>query len=292
MDHSEQQHAQKSEPSLAPADRLAPAPDADLPVWLSKPPAPESSGQRWGRRIKFLGIAIATVAIAGGATKIGLDLYESNTSMAVVADTTQSESASGAAKPAPQQQAAAPIVEKPGSALPPLVLVPPDPAHKKDGASATAPATATGPGTAPATVTAAPGAVMTPAVTPPAASAKPEVVPAPEAKVALVPPVPNKAEKTPAVSAKPVKVAAPAAKAVEPGAKPKLAAAKKPVLAPKHANGVVLAKAKPVKGTMLQPPRERGVDPAFQPPMREAVDRRCHAGELARECAERAERSR
>jgi hypothetical protein len=287
LDHSEPQ-AHKNEPSLDPAAAFSTAPPpgavqprapdtGEMPAWLSQTPVVETAGQRWGRRIKFLGIALATVAIAGGATKIGLDLAESNDTPPVVAGGAQPEVGVQSAPPA--QPA---VLEPRGSALPPLVMAPPDPSHKKDTA---APAATLAAGQVPVPVPAPVPVPVAPVKAVTAEPAPPKVVTAPAPLVA------KKLENAPQAAIKPAKVAAPAPKAVASATpavakpKPKLVAVKKP-LPPKHLASAP-AKPRPIKGTMLPPPRERGLDPAFQPPMREAVDRRCRAGELARECAER-----
>lgn len=247
MDHSEHPHAHKHEPTLAPQANVQPAIDAgEMPAWLSNQSAAPTAGQRWGRRVIFLGIALVTIAVAAGATMLALDLYESNSPMEVVA--------ANASAPAP----APPLLEKRVSSLPPLVMLPQEavPAHKKE---------------------------ETAAVAHPQAVAE---TPKPAAPSAPAPVTAKKVEKP----AAPAVVAAKPAKKVVP--KPTIAAvAKKAAIIAKRVATPAVAKvqprARPIKGTMLQPPRERGLDPAFQEPPRQAVDRRCRPGELARECEER-----
>ena len=278
MDQSEQQHASKNEPSLDAGDAFSTAPAAaaatlaaqpvleagDLPAWLAKPPAPPTAGERWKRRAIFLGVSILSVAVAGGATLLGLEWYESRASMEVVASQSQAEMAARQAA-APAADNTLPFVEKRTATVPPLVLVPPDAAAKK----AAAPATPAAPAQdgQPALVTEVKEA--------PQAALKP-VVAAPVAAAVKAP-------------AKPT----PPAAGARLDAKPKLAAAvKKPVPAAKRPLKPAVAKArpaKPVRGTMLQPPRDRfDNDGDYQrPARREAIDRRCRPGELARECEAR-----
>ena len=114
--------------------------------------------------------------------------------------------------------------------------------------------------------------------------------------------VARKADKpvTPAVAvnqdAAPVKLAAqpakklPLASKAKPKPSPEVLAKKAAILAKRIATPVepkAHIRPKPVKGIMLQPPQDRGLDPAFQDPPRQAIDRRCRAGELARECEAR-----
>ncbi|WP_426106991.1 hypothetical protein [Massilia sp. TSP1-1-2] len=266
MDHSEHPHAHKHEPTLAPQANVQPAIDAgEMPAWLSNQSAAPTAGQRWGRRVIFLGIALVTIAVAAGATMLALDLYESNSSMEVVA--------ANASAPAP----APPLLEKRVSSLPPLVMLPQEavPAHKKEETAAVA----------------HPQAV---AETPkPAAPSAPAPV---TAKKVEKPAAPSVHAPAPVVAKKVEKPAAPAVVAAKPAKKvvpkPTIAAvAKKAAIIAKRVATPAVAKvqprARPIKGTMLQPPRERGLDPAFQEPPRQAVDRRCRPGELARECEER-----
>ena len=232
----------------------------------------------------FLGAALLTVAVAAGATMLALDLYESNSSMEVVAAGSQAQVA-GVAPPAANGDL--PFIEKRASNLPPLVLLPHDPnvVNKK-----AAPVLAA-PDGAPAQA-----AVEAPQPAPPLA---PDVTISPEQGVVAPPVVAKKPEK-PALTVvavrperspvKPIKVAAQPPKKLT--AKPTPAViAKKAAAQAKRIATPVLAKAppraRPIKGTMLQPPRERGLDPAFQDPPRQAIDRRCRPGELARECEAR-----
>ena len=245
-----------------------------MPAWLSNPPAAPTAGQRWGRRLMFLGAALLTVAVAGGATMLGLDLYESNSSMDVVAANSKPQVAASAD--------ALPFVEKRTTNLPPMVLLPQDAnAASKKAAAAT-------PAVPPEVV-----AQLAPA------APVPEIAPKIEKAVVTPPLAAKKVEKPilPVVAAKkdvikPVKLAPPPPKKVALAPKPTPAmVAKKAALQAKRIANPVLAKAqpraKPVKGTMLQPPRERGRDPAFEDPPRQAADRRCRPGELARECEAR-----
>ena len=314
MDHSEQQHAQKNEPSLQagePSGTVVPPPVTDaeeMPAWLNTSVAAPTAAQRWGRRFAFLGIALLTIGLAGGATMLGLELYDSHHSMEVVSASSKGDiagqagisTAAPASAPAqaPVVAEALPVLEKRNADLPPLVMLPIDPhaAPKKDAAAAGVPTTA------PAAAVAA-AEVKTPAAAPASvAEVKAPVVPKVAAAPALVtaaPPltttkleranVPAPVDKPAKVATQPVRAAVGNARAV---AKPKLAAAvKKPATAVKRAGAPLASRAqprnRPVKGTMLQPPRDRGLDPAFQEPPRQAIDRRCHAGELARECEAR-----
>ena len=262
-----------------------------MPAWLSQPHTSETAGQRWGRRVVFVGVALLTVALAGGATMLGLSLYETHGSMEVVAGSSQAELAARAAKPGPQGQPdGLPYVERRSPSLPPLVLLPPDPTQKKDAATA-----AVAPGTpnvakqadtvVPAPAPAAPAKVTAPA---PVVATKVEKPVAPFAAIKKPAPV-VAAAKRPAIAAQPPKPA-PAAiaskSAAKPVAKAKLASAKKPNPV-KRTAATTLARAKPVEGRMLPPPRERDAEPVAQDPPRRAVDRRCLPGELARECAAR-----
>lgn len=296
MDHSDHQHAQKNEPSLDPAKA------DELPAWLNKPAEP-TAGQRWGRRVLFLGASLLTVAVAAGATMLALDLYESTSSMEVVAASSQAEVARATA---PATSDALPFVDKRTSSLPPLVLLPQDPnaAKKKEAATAAAAAAA-----AAAATTAAGTTAVAPAVTAPperaAAAPKPalQATPEPEKAVVAPPLVARKLEKpVPAVVAvrkdpapavatvKPVKVAVKPPKKIAAKPTPQ-AIAKKAAAQAKRIATPALAKAQPrvtpIKGKMLPPPRERGLDPVFQDPPRQAIDRRCRPGELARECEAR-----
>lgn len=292
MDHSEPHKAQKSEPSLEPtADAFsaapplaaAPQPDmeaGDLPAWLSNPPAAPGAGERWGRRFLFLGGALLTVGVAAGGTMLALDLYESHSSMAVVAQNA----------PAAAPADTLPFIEKRPVNVPPLVLLPPDPAQQKAAATAAAAAAA-----AAAVVPAAATAAAAPPVPAPPVPAHPaKLVAQHEKPIAPVPAAPPMVAKKGVKSevVKSVKVAAQAVKKSPPAAKPKLVvAAKKPVAA-KRPGSAHLAKAqprvRPVKGTMLPPSRDRSSDRAeAEPAPRAAIDRRCRPGELARECAAR-----
>lgn len=292
MDHTDQQHARKNEPSLDPSDAFSTAPVAaaapqqppvpqagDMPAWLANQSAPSSAAQRWGRRLMFLGAAVLAVALAGGATMLGLDLYESNASMEVVASSSQGSPV----QPAPS--GTLPYVEKRPSSVPPLVLLPPDANAKKDAAAPVAAEAAVK--EAVAVDAAVPESAPTEAkVTAPAVSAVNKT------PVAAVPAKP--------VVAAPVKPAATApvqspanAIAAKPVSRPKPAAAKKTATVAKRPAKPVLARAKParpIKGTMLQPPRDRSDERARdddRPAPRQAIDRRCRPGELARECEAR-----
>jgi hypothetical protein len=304
LDQSEQQHARKNEPSLEPGDAFSTAAPAgaaplsaqpvleagDMPAWLAKPPAPPTAAQRWKRRAIFLAVSILTVAVAGGATLLGLELYESNASMEVVATQSQAEMAARQAAPAPPvSESTLPFVEKRTANVPPLVLLPQDAAAKKDAAAAAAVAPVQD--GQPALVTEVKEA--TPAAAAPVVAAPVAAVVKAPAPVTAPAKAPVKAP-APVVAAKPAsapsdRIAGPA----KPDAKPKLAAAvKKPVPAAKRPVKPVVAKArpaKPVRGTMLQPPRDRfDNDSGYErPARREAIDRRCRPGELARECEAR-----
>jgi hypothetical protein len=256
LDHSEQQHAQKTEPSFEPGTAAPPV----APAWHNEPAAAPSALQRWGRRIVFLGVALLAMAAAGGLTLLGLDLYETHGSMEVVA----------ANAPA-QPPAALVLPERGGASLPPLVLLPQDPkaAPTKDAPPAVA-----------AAAVPAPLIVVPPAPAP----VKPKPV-----KLAVQPVVKEKPVKLaaqPVVKPKPVKLAA------QPVGKPKpVAAIKKPVVTLKHAPAPLAAKAvaahaRPVKAAPA-PARNLGRDPAFDDPPPAAADRRCRPGELARECEAR-----
>ena len=322
MDHTEQQHAQKNEPSLQASDAfstVAPAPVTDgeeMPAWLNSSTAAPTAAQRWGRRFAFLGIAVLTIGLAGGATLLGLELYDSHHSMEVVSASAKADIAAKAAPstaapavaPAPVAAEAAPLLEKRNPNLPPLVMLPQDPnavAKKDPPAAGTPPAAPSVPAAAATTAAAATPAVSPPAVAQVKAPPAPTVAAVPAVIAAPAPLVTNKLEKAdvPAAPGKPAKSATPTAKpAVQPvrtlagnakvAAKPKLAAAvKKPTTVAKRPATALAARAqprnRPIKGTMLQPPRDRGLDPAFQDPPRQAIDRRCRAGELARECEAR-----
>lgn len=210
----------------------------------------------------FFGAAVLAVALAGGATMLGLDLYESHASMEVVANSSQ------ATPVQPAQSGTLPFVEKRPSSVPPLVLVPPDPNAKKAAAPVAAQAEVKE-----EVAAAAPTPAQKPVIAPVPATTK--AVPAKPlaAAIAVQPP-----------AAAPV--------APKPVAKAKLAA-KKPATAAKRAAKPVLAKARtdrPIKGTMLQPPRDRSDEQARdddRPAPRQAIDRRCRPGELARECEAR-----
>ena len=71
-----------------------------MPAWLNQPAAAPTAGQRWGRRFIFLGVSLLTIAVAGGATLLALDLVESNSSMAVVAANSAADVAARATPPA------------------------------------------------------------------------------------------------------------------------------------------------------------------------------------------------
>jgi hypothetical protein len=229
------QHAQKTEPGFDNPE-TAPA----MPPWLNQQAAPETWGQRWGRRGIFLVVALVCMAFAGGMTLAGLELYEAQRKPVLAA-------------PAMVAPVAPALAQRQTTNLPPLVLLPKDPK-----AQPAVPATAV-------------AAVPAPLVVPPPMPA---------------PPVAKAAPIKPPVAKPPVKLAA------QPPAKPKpVLAAKKPVVAPKPAP--VLAKAaaprpKPVKAS-APAPRNKGRDPAFDdpPPPREAAERKCRPGELARECEAR-----
>jgi hypothetical protein len=268
LDHSEQQHAQKTEPSFEPGTAAPP----DMPAWRDEPAAPGAL-QRWGRRIVFLGVALLAMAAAGGLTLLGLDLYETHGSMEVVA----------ANAPA-QPPAALVLPERRSAGLPPLVLLPQDAkaAPKQDAAPAVALA-----------------AVPAPLIVVPPAPAPVKPKPVKLASHPAVKPQPAKLAAQPVVKPQPAKLAAqpvvkpkPAKLAAQPVAKPKpVAAIKKPVLAVKHAPAplpakVVAARAKPVKAAPA-PAHNLGRDPAFDDPPPAAADRRCRPGELARECEAR-----
>jgi hypothetical protein len=256
LDHSEHQHAQKTEPSFEPGTAAAPG----MPDWRHQPAAAPSAAQRWGRRIVFLGVALLAMAAAGGLTLLGLDLYETHGSMEVVAAN------------APAQPPSGPLTlpERRGASLPPLVLLPQDAkaALKKD---------------APPAVAAVPAPLI---VVPPA--------PAPLPVKAPVKPKPVKLAAQPVVKEKPAKPAAqpvvkpkPVKLAAQPVAKP-VAVIKKPVAAVKRTPASLPAKAaahaKPVKAA---PARNLGRDPAFDDPPPAAAERSCRPGELARECEAR-----
>ena len=239
-----------------------------MPAWLAKAPAAPTAAQRWGRRFMFLGAAMLAVALAGGATMLGLDLYESHASMEVVASSSQAS---------PVQAAPAgtlPFVDKRPSSVPPLVLLPPDPNAKKDVAAPVAAPTPV------KEVAAAAAAAAAAVAAPPVAVVKktPAAVAAAPAKPAAAPAVQS----------------APAAQvAAKPVSRAKIATARKPATTAKRPAKPLLARAKtvkPVKGTMLQPPRDRLDERARddeRPAPRQAIDRRCRPGELARECEAR-----
>jgi hypothetical protein len=262
LDHSEQQHAQKTEPSFEPGTAAPPV----IPDWRNQPAAAPSALQRWGRRIAFLGVAVLAMAAAGGLTLLGLDLYETHGSMEVVA----------ANAPA-QPSAALALPERPGASLPPLVLLPQDAkaAPKKDGPPAVA-----------AAAVPAPLIVVPPAPAPLPVKAPVKAKPVKLAAQPEVKPKPAKLAAQPVVKPKPAKLAA------QPVVKPKpVAVIKKPVVAAKHTPAplpakVVAARAKPVKAAPA-PARNLGRDPAFDDPPPAAPDRRCRPGELARECEAR-----
>ena len=249
---------------------MPPAETVEMPAWLNQPPAAPTAGQRWGRRFMFMGVSLLSIALAAGATMLGLDWYEANSSPEVVAVSPPN------ANTAPASVNGLPFVEKRVPTLPPLVMLPQDPnALKKVAPVANAPVAA-----AEAQLKAAPpGAAPAPAVS------APPVVRSPKKPVAAAPVAAQ-------TLAKPVKIAA------QPPKKLPLAAKLTPAMAAKKAANQarllatqtvakVKPNAKPVKGTTLQPPRERGLDPVFQDPPRQAVDRRCRPGELARECEAR-----
>lgn len=273
MDPSE---AFSTSPAAAPPVGQRPIVEAgEMPAWLAKPAAPPSAAQRWGRRFMFLGAAVLTVALAGGATMLGLDLYESQRSMEVVAGSSQAN---------PVSPGTLPFVEKRPTSVPPLVLLPPDPNGKKEAPAVAVPVAGATEPAASVIVTKDVKEVVSAPVPAPVRTA-PDTTTAPIATPKALPAAP--------VAAAPAPPAAAAAPTAEPVVRPKVALAKKPAPAAKRPATPVLAKvkpAKPIKGTMLQPPRERSEDSARDDAPaapRQAIDRRCRPGELARECEAR-----
>jgi hypothetical protein len=257
LEHKEHPPTQKTEPSFQ-SGNIDPATASSssnaLPAWLKQQQAePEPTAlRRWGRRIAFLGVALVCVAVAGGATYAGLELYDTYGEREAVPDSSQAQAAVRTAKPLPPAQAdALPYAEKRTPTLPPLVMLPHD---------------------------------QVPKTPPPPLAAVPAPVPVSvPAKVEKVVPPANAVHKQAVPHAKPVvapkKVAAgPVKPGVKPAARPAVPAAKKP--AP-----VAKAKAAPV------PVAQRETVTALKPPAdaapRKAVDSRCQPGELARECAAR-----
>lgn len=235
---------------------------------------------------------MVTVALAGGATLLGLDMYESRGSGEVAVSPQ-----ANIATPSPPS-GTQPLVERQPSNVPPLVLLPQDPNAKKAAAAPVAPDAATAATAAVPAPVPAPGAPVVAQKEGKEAGAAPRPVPA---GASNTPPV-AAPKKTPAasVAAPPAQSAAVQAPAVS--QLPPASAVKKPVAAVKRPAKPVLAKAKPVKpatpakpvkGTMLQPPRDQFDDRTDElvreelPAPRRAIDRRCRPGELARECEAR-----
>lgn len=197
LDHSEQKHSQKTEPSF---DGATAAP-AEMPAWLKQQPAAAapSAARRWGERIVFLGVALLAMAAAGGLTLLGLDLYETYGSTDVVAANTPAQPSSGAL----------PLAEKRSANLPPLVLLP------QDGKSVP-------PQDAPLAAVPAPLIVVPPKPAPPAIKAPVKTAPAKLAAQAVAKPKPKPVAdvKKPVVALKRPPAPAPVLAKVAPRAKP------------------------------------------------------------------------
>lgn len=288
MDDREYNHARRDEPSLDAAAAANDAPQdpvftdaADMPAWMNEQdPGPvPAAGPARPNTLAWAASLVAVAVFVAGGVWLSKE-YRSNNSLQVVAMSTPPEPAR-----AQLQAAEAVIEERAPSTLPPLVLLPPE-----ESAGAKAPVAM--PDNKPAEVAPVPAPVLATPGPAPAVTRNPDKAPVAPVKAAktaapvVAAPVAAKTAAKAAAKAVPPKTmakeaaAAPRKAIARTGARPgtgtRLAASKKRLIAAR-------ARQRPLAGTMLPPPRDRARDTNSEP----APRKRCHPGELARECLAR-----